>query len=226
MQAMRGVKLAVLMFSTGMSAHAQTPGPGPGIYTCVDEKGRKHTSDRPIPECSQREQRVLNRDGSVRAVQAPMMTAEEAAAQEAHDRAAAEARAARADAVRRDRNLLLRYPNEATHTKARTTALDELRKAIANTETRLKEMQQARKPLLDETEFYKGKPTPAKLRAALDANEVATAAQREAASAQQAELKRVNAVYDAELSRLKQLWAGAAPGSSRASTPAASVPKR
>jgi nitrogen fixation/metabolism regulation signal transduction histidine kinase len=203
METLRGLGLAVLMFGAVWHGHAQTPGAGPGIYTCVDERGRKLTSDRPIPECANREQRVLNRDGSVRATQAPAMTAEEVAAQEARDRAAAAARAARADAIRRDRNLLMRYPNEAAHVKARTTALDELRKAIRNTEARTKELQLARKPLLDEAEFYVGKPIPPKLRSAMDANEAATAAQREAATAQQAELKRVNAVYDVELSRLK-----------------------
>ncbi|HYJ98195.1 MAG TPA: DUF4124 domain-containing protein, partial [Burkholderiaceae bacterium] len=40
-------------------------GGGPVTYTCVDSKGNKRSSDRPIPECSDREQRVLNKDGSV-----------------------------------------------------------------------------------------------------------------------------------------------------------------
>jgi hypothetical protein len=39
------------------------------------------------------------------------------------------------------------------------------------------------------------------------------AAQRESALTQQAELERVNRLYDAELARLKLLWAGAVPGS-------------
>ena len=58
-------------------------GAGPaGIYTCVDAQGRRHTSDRPIPECLDREQRVLNRDGSQRQVVPPRMTAEQRAAAE------------------------------------------------------------------------------------------------------------------------------------------------
>jgi len=40
-------------------------------YTCVDSKGNKRSSDRPIPECSDREQRVLNKDGSLRRVIPP-----------------------------------------------------------------------------------------------------------------------------------------------------------
>ncbi|MDE2083048.1 MAG: hypothetical protein KGI90_17005, partial [Burkholderiales bacterium] len=51
------------------------------------------------------------------------------------------------------------------------------------------------------------------LRAALDANDAAAAAQRAAMVNQQAELARINAFYDAELERLRRLWSGAAPGS-------------
>jgi len=47
------------------------PVAGPVTYTCVDSKGNKRSSDRPIPECSDREQRVLNKDGSVRRVIPP-----------------------------------------------------------------------------------------------------------------------------------------------------------
>ena len=38
-------------------------------------------------------------------------------------------------------------------------------------------------------------------------------AQREAAANQQAELDRVNRIYDSELGRLQKLWGGALPGS-------------
>ncbi len=193
----------------------------PGIYTCTDDKGRRHTSDRPIPECLAKEQRLLNRDGSVRQVLAPTLTAEEQAAREARERAAAQARAAQADAVRRDRNLLARYPNEAAHAKAHEAALDTVRLAIKATEQRLKELQAARLPLLQDSEFYIGKPLPAKLRAALDSNQTASDAQRAAAQNQQAELERVNQLYDAELARLRRLWAGAPAGSLAAAAVAA-----
>jgi len=35
------------------------------IYSCTDASGKKLTSDRPIAECANRDQRVLNADGSV-----------------------------------------------------------------------------------------------------------------------------------------------------------------
>jgi hypothetical protein len=204
-----GIAALVLVAS---SATAQGVA-GPGIYTCIDANGRRLTADRPIAECRHKEQQLLNRDGSVRAVIPPTLTAEERAEKEARDRAAAEARANQSDAVRRDRNLLTRFPTEAAHQRARESALETVRVAMRNTELRLRELQAARKPLLDETEFYVGKTLPLKLRGALDANDAAVEAQRVAATTQQAELERINRLFDAELERLRRLWAGAAPGS-------------
>jgi hypothetical protein len=78
---------------------------------------------------------------------------------------------------------------------------------------RLRDLAAERRPLLSEAEFYEGKALPAKLRSQIEANDVSTAAQRESALTQEAELERVNRFYDAELARLKLLWAGAVPGS-------------
>lgn len=204
------------------------PAPGRGIYTCIDANGRRLTADRPIAECRHKEQQILNRDGSVRGVLPPTLTAEERAEKESRDRAAAEARAAAADATRRDRNLMTRFPNEAAHQRAREAALDSVRLAMRATELRQRELQAARKPLLDEAEFYVGKPLPPKLRNALDANDAAVEAQRAASTTQEAELGRINKLYDAELDRLRRLWGGAAPGSLGplpAATPASAKPR-
>ena len=183
------------------------------IYSCVDANGNKLTSDRPIAACADREQRVLNADGSVRQVLPPTPTADERAEQEAADRRAAIERAAQKDAVRRDRNLLNRFPDEATHQRAREAALDDVRKALRNYEERLKALAAERKPLQDEAEFYVGREPPAKLRQAFDANDAAVEAQRTLIANQQAETVRINKLYDVELDRLKRLWAGAQPGS-------------
>lgn len=186
---------------------------GPGIYTCVDDKGNKLTSDRPIPACIAREQRVLNRDGSLRRIVPPTLSADERADVEARERAAAAIRAAQADAVRRDRNLMNRFPNEAAHRKAREAALDTVRVAIKATELRQAELTAARKPLDEEAEFYKGKALPLRLKQQIDANDGAVEAQRSAAQNQEAEMVRINRLYDTELAHLRQLWGGAQPGS-------------
>lgn len=184
-----------------------------GIYTCIDERGRRLTSDRPIAECSHKEQQLLNRDGSLRAVIPPTLTADERAEKEARERRLAEERSAQQDAVRRDRNLMHRFPNEAAHRKAREAATDTAKLAVKNTEARLRELERERKPLMNEAEFYPGRPLPPSLKQQIEANDAAQEAQRSLAANQQAELDRINALYDAELERLRKLWSGATPGS-------------
>lgn len=219
--------LAGLLGLAGVGAWAQPAGPAPGggIYTCTNDQGRKLTSDRPIAECLHKEQLLLNRDGSVRSVIPPTYTAEERAEREARERRAAELRAAQLDAMRRDRNLMARYPNESAHDKARELALEPLRMAIAATERRLKELAAERIPLVNEAEFYEGRQLPAKIKLQLDANDAAVAAQKSAAATQAAELDRVNSFYDIELDRLRKLWAGALPGTLGPIATSASAPR-
>lgn len=194
------------------AAHAQQP-PPTSIFTCVTTDGRRHTSDRPIAACRGVEQRELNSDGSLRRIIPPTLTAEERAAKDAEERRLAAVRQAQLDAVRRDRNLKSRYPDEAAHQRAREAALDTVRGALRSAEQRLEELRRERQPLQNETEFYVGRELPAKLRHQLEANAAAAEAQRSAITAHQAELDRITGLYDAELDRLRKLWAGAPPGS-------------
>ncbi len=210
-QVSRAAAAAVLL-ALAAAVQAQ-PVANRGIFTCIDAQGRRLTSDRPIPACTDREQRILNSDGSLRDILPPTLTPEERMAQEARERELAAERAARQDARRRDRNLLMRYPNEAAHRKARIEALDDVRQAVQLSERRLLTLAEERKPLMNEAEFYVGTQMPLKLRQQLDANEAASQAQRNLIANQQAEVQRINARYDVELARLRQLWAGAAPGS-------------
>ena len=204
------------MAVTCATAAAQPQSPASssaGIYTCTTPDGRRFTSDRPIPACNGQEQRVLNSDGSLQRIHPPSLTPEERALREAAERRAQAERTAQLDAVRRDRNLLNRYPDEAAHRKAREAALDTVRLAIRATDQRLKRLAEERKPLLSEAEFYRDRTLPALLKQQLDANEAAAEAQRTAAQTQAAELDRINRNFDIELERLRRLWAGAPAGS-------------
>lgn len=203
---------AFLVCLAALPAGTAAAAGGP-IYSCIDANGKKLTSDRPIAECANRDQKLLNADGSLRKVVPPTPTADETAEAELAARRAAADRAAQQDAVRRDRNLMLRFPNEAAHKRAREAALDDVRKSVRNSEERLKLLAAERKPLLDEAEFYPEKQLPAKIRQALDANDAAVEAQRTLVQNQQAEITRINALFDVELERLRQLWSGAPPGS-------------
>ena len=195
-------------------ANAQVAGPPrTPIYDCIDANGKRIRSDRPILDCKDKDQRLLNPDGSVKQIVPPTPTADERAAIEAREREANAERAARNDAIRRDRNLVGRFPDEVAHGKARAKALDDIGNSLRISEARINLLKAERKPLLDEAEFYVGKTLPAKLKAALDANDASLDAQKALVQNQQVEIVRINGLYDAELARLKKLWGGAAPGS-------------
>lgn len=197
----------------GVWAQSAAPGATVDIYVCTDDQGRRITADRPIRECMDRQQRILNPDGSLRGVKNPPMTAQERAAKEAQERQAAEETAARAEAVRRDRNLLSRYRNEEMHRAARESALDPVRLTMDLTETRLAQLRRERRTLEEEARAPKNRDHAATLKLQLEANEAATAAQRENTANQRIEVDRINRIYDIELERLKRLWAGQPPGS-------------
>jgi hypothetical protein len=198
-----------------------------GIYTCTDDKGQKRVSERPIAECIDREQKVLNKDGSLKRIVPATLTAEERAEREAADRKSAEERAALNDAVRRDRNLKARFPNEATHQKAHEAALEGVRASMRMSMQRIKELEAERKPLAGEVEFYRGRSMPARLKQQMEANDTSVAAQRDLIQTQEAELGRINRIYDNELEHLRKLWNGARPGSiSLVSAPSAQTDSR
>jgi hypothetical protein len=212
---LKGVLHGALLIVVGSAAiaAAQPAKPNSSIFSCTTPDGRKLKSDRPIAECIAIEQKVLNSDGSLRAMYPPSLTAEERAEKEAKERKAKAEQLAQQDAARRDRNLVARFPDEAAHGKAREAALDTVRLAMKASQQRLSDLAGERKPLEDEVEFYKGQRLPAKLKQQLDANDAATEAQEASIQNQEAELARINKLYDVELERLRKLWAGAVPGS-------------
>lgn len=210
---------AAVALTLGGSALAQTT----AIYSCIDGNGKRLTSDRPIAECTAREQRMLNADGSTKKIMPPTMTADERAEAEAREREAKARRVAESDAVRRDRNLRQRYPTEAAHQKARMSALDDLRRTLEMSQRRLEALALERKPLLDEAEFYVGRAMPTRLKQQLEGIDATAEAQRSLIQNQQAETLRINTAFDAELARLRMLWAGARPGTLGPVVPVRSV---
>ena len=201
---------ALLLAVVSTASLAQTPRSGaPEIYTCVDAKGRNLTSDRPIAECLDREQKMLNPSGTVKAKVGPNLTAQERSELEAKEKVELEERARLNEEKRRDRALLVRYPNKAVHDRERAVALAQIgvvRQAAVN---RVDELQRQRAAVLDEMEFYKKDPNkaPASVRRQLEEVNASLAVQARFIAEQDAEVKRVTFRFEEELFRLKQLWA-------------------
>ncbi len=210
-----GAGVALGLVSAGVAAQ--------GIYRCVDSTGRKITADRPIAECIDRPQREFNPSGTVKRVVGPSLTAQERAAQEEKDKQAAELRAREAEEKRRDRALLLRYPNRPVHDKERVEALAQIDEVIKAASKRSTELAEQRKAINADFEFYKGDlaKAPVSLKRRLEENDSSLAVQKRFIAEQDAEKKRVNLRFDEELGKLKELWAmaGGAPAKGAVAVP-------
>jgi hypothetical protein len=202
-----GVALGIAVWVAGTTVQAQSP-IIPGVYTCTDAKGRKLTADRPIPECTDREQKVLNPSGTVRAKVGPTLTPMERAELEQKEKREAEERNRTMDERRRDRALLVRYPNKEVHDSERREALAQITVVIQAAKNRLTELGRQRISIDEEMEFYKKDPTkaPAYVRRQFDENAQSQTVQKRFIDEQEAEIRRVNARFDDELTRLRQLW--------------------
>ncbi|MDB5874975.1 MAG: hypothetical protein JWQ07_4417 [Ramlibacter sp.] len=205
MRGSTGRKIAVGLLFGGLFAQAFAQ----SIYTCIDAKGRRLTADRPIPECSDREQRELSSTGMVKRKIGPILTAEERAAEDEKARKAIEEKNRLEEERKRERALLMRYPNKAAHEKERQLALAAVDDAIAlarkNSETLLAQ----RKRFELDLEFYQSdmSKVPPQLKRQIDENEQHIEAQKRFVATQDGEKKRINARFDEELMKLKQLWA-------------------
>ena len=194
----------------------------PGIYSCTDASGRRITSDRPITQCLDREQRELGSSGTVKRVIPPSYTADERARIEAEKRKEAEAQARIADEKRRDKALFMRYPNKAAHDRERAEALTQIDEVIAAVNKRAEALNQQRREIDTELEFYQNDPkkAPEWLRRKLEDNDHVQKTQQRFLFAQVEEKARVNTRFDEELARLRRLWAenGVSGGSGNAAT--------
>lgn len=149
---------------------AQPPS-GSNIYTCIDASGVRITSDRLIPQCQDREQRVLGPSGVVRQRIGPAMTEAEMAqhleVRRQQQLAQQREKEKRKEQQRRDQVLLARYPDRAAHDAQRRQGMQQLEALLAMSRQRLEELQQQERELQQELEFYAkdASKTPARLHA-------------------------------------------------------------
>ena len=204
----RGAALVGVLVFGHAAAQAQSPEPQSGIYSCVDAQGRKLTSDRQIAACMDREQRVLNPSGTVRARLAPAPTAQERADAEATAKQKAEAHSMQVEERRRDRALVIRYPSKEVHDLERAAALAQAAAATQAANKRIEESLADRRKVDAEMEFYKKDPSkaPQSLRRQIDDIAQNVAVQKRFIGEQDHEVRRINTRFDEELARLRQLW--------------------
>lgn len=197
---------AGLLLSLPMLLHATTG----VIYTCVDSQGRTLTSDRPIRACIDRPQRILGAEtGHEKGILPPSYTEDERSELRKQEQARLERQREERDLRQRHRILVMRYPDKASHDRAREAAKEQVGLVVATAQARLKELHGVQDKIGQELEFYAGdvKKAPAALQRRVENNLQDIAEQQKLIDGQQTEQQRIDSMYDAELQTLEQLWA-------------------
>lgn len=180
----------------------------PSIYTCVDPQGRRITSDRPIAECLGTGQRELSSSGNLKRVVPPVLTATERAREAERLREEAARQARLEEEKRKQRALVARYPDQATHDKARAEAMAQFDALIAAVHKRQSELDKQRQEIATELEFYQKDPNkaPVWLRKLSEENARQRKSQADYLVEQQRARQQTWVNFEEELVRLRELW--------------------
>lgn len=176
------------------------------IYSCVDAKGRHLTADRPIMDCLDREQKQYGENGTVKGKLPPSYTAQERAIEDEKIHQAQVAAQRQAEFRRRDRVLINRYPDAASHQRERAASLARLDDAIGAGERRVADLGQQRKDLEQQATTAKNVARSNQIRRQLDENAENLSAQQRLLAAQRDERQRIASRFDDEFARLQVLW--------------------
>lgn len=189
------------------ATHAQAqPAPSAsGYYSCRDAGGRLITSDRPIIECLNREQRVHNSDGSVRRIIEAPLTAEQKRQRDEEARRRAEDQVRADERRRRDQILLSSYSSLDSLDRAQQRALTEPQSGIAKSQARLEQLRKEQAALISETEFYKGRKLPGDLERKIQDNEFARRYEADLITRRNEEIRQINERFDADKARFRAL---------------------
>lgn len=196
------------------------------VYTCRDANGRILTSDKPLQECQDREQRILGKDGTtIQVIPAPL-TNEQKAAREVELAKKKEEDDRRREQLRKDKALLNTYENVDDIDSKRQRALQQVEREARESEKRMAILEKQASDNASEAEFYKKKPMPADLRRRIDENEAATRAEKLLYNSKRDEVAQVNLKFDEDKKRYIDLTtgkaaAGSAPSAAPANAPAA-----
>lgn len=175
------------------------------IYTCKDASGKTITSDRPLPECQDREQRILGKDGTtIQKIDAPLTPEQKAARADELAKKKIEDDKKR-EQLRKDKALINTYQTVDDLESKRQRALAQVEREARESEKRLVILQKQAEDNRADAEFYKKKSMPADLKRRLDENEAALRAEKLLLSSKRDEVTQVNLKFDEDKRRYIEL---------------------
>jgi len=196
---------ATALIIASLAAHAQST-PGQLTYRCVGKDGKKYYgSTVPMP-CLGQPIEQLNTSGMVVKRIDPENDEKERAAKEAAAKKKREGEAAAREATRRNTALLATYTSEQDIDDARSRALAENEKALKDVALRIDVIKKRQAGYEKELEFYKGNnQPPARLQDDIRDAEIDLQAQENLLAAKKKDASSINARYDEDKRRFREL---------------------
>ena len=174
------------------------------LYVC-QLKGHTISGGVPPPECKEQDIRELNPDGTLhRLIPAPLTPQQRKERELAAEARLRQEEAERAQA-RKDRALLETYGSVSEIEAARQRTVAARQVLVDRAQQRIEQYARERRKLDDEAEFYAKREMPPKLKEAFAANAALSAQQQKTKLDVEQEIKALNARYDADIQRYREL---------------------
>lgn len=214
--------LPVLLCALAIAA----PAAAQKLYKYTDPvTGKVVYTDKVPTEAAGKANEQLNPQGTVVRRNEAALTPEQLAAREAERKRKLEEDMAAKEEKRKKQAILNTYSSEKDIDDARVRAHRANEDAIKEAEQKLAAAQRRQQQLASETEFYKAKSIPAKLKQEIQLNEIELRSHAELLERKKKETEVINAKYDEDLRRYREVAQTGVTASGRAA-PVAAVPPR
>ncbi len=187
-------------------ALAQKGGPASNVtYRCTGTDGKKYYGSTIPPQCYGQPLELLNNRGLVVKRIDPEGDEKAKAEKEAALAKQKEESAAKREETRRNRALLATYTSERDIDEQRARALKDNQRSMSEIEGKIDGLKKKRAGYDKEAEFYKDKDLPPKLSEDMKNSEIDLRAQEDLLAVKRKETVGINARYDEDKRRFKEL---------------------
>jgi hypothetical protein len=176
------------------------------LYKYTDPvTGKTVYTDKMPADAAGKPSEQLNRQGTITKRTEGALTPEQIAAKEAERKRKLDEDMAAKEEKRKNMALLNTYSSEQDIAEARARAQKANADAVEEANRKLAAVQKRRQELATEAEFYQKKPMPAQLKQDIQVNEAAIASHTELIDKKKKEIEAINAKYDEDLRRYREL---------------------
>ncbi len=214
------LKLILLLCAAALAG----PAAAQKLYKYTDPvTGKTVYTERMPAEAAGKPNEQLNRQGTVTKRNEGALSPEQVAAKEAERKRKLDEDIAAKEEKRKNMALLNTYSSEQDIAEARARAIKVNAEAVDEAQRKLADAQKRQQELAGEAEFYTKKPMPRQLKQDIQVNEAAIASHTELLDKKKKEIEAINAKYDEDLRRYRELVKSGAAAPVAAAAPKAAT---